>query len=740
MTNTAKIQPTHTLRLAFVYIRQSSLRQVERNQESTDRQYALVERAVKLGWPRKKIDVIDEDLGLSGTGSVERPGFTRMTVEVALGHVGIVLGLEASRLARNNADWYRLLDLCSITDTLIGDGDGLYHPAQYNDRLVLGLKGTMSEAESHIIQERLTGGRHNKAARGELRSGLLPVGFIWGEEDGEILFNPDEAITNAIHTVFDRFTKMGSIRKVWLWFRSQGLSFPLQSNKFKGIRWMAPSYTAIQNVLTNPAYAGAYAYGKKHREHFIDEQGQVKKRVRHLPRDQWPVLIQNHHEGFIDWETHETILARIATNKPQKMHQPGGAGAVREGAALLQGIAICGNCGRRLRTRYHGNHSTPGYYCRPGNFVDGSVTNCLNLVGGVQINKAVADAFLTALTPAGLNAAIVAAQKLEDNHDAALAQWRLEVEQKSYVAERAERRYRAVEPENRLVARGLEAELEQSLRELEKAQAELSRRERQQPRSLTSHERQRVQSMGTDLKRVWCSPTTTDRDKKELLRTLVEEVIVVVKRTEFRAQLTMRWHGGAITELDVPLPWSRPSPPCTDEDTIDLIRRLAELYQDETIAGILNHQGRKTARGKRFTANHVGHLRRYRKIPSFKPPSVQPAGEPVTIAEAAKILDVTPSSIRRWLADGFIAGEQITLGAPWRIRITEELRARFVEDVPEGYVPMLEATKILGVSRQTVMQRVKRGEISAVHVRHGKRKGLRIKALTNQPSLFDTSS
>src|SRR5439155_6434344 len=272
MNDFSKVKPSHTQRAAFVYIRQSSPSQVEYNRESTALQYALVEKAYVLGWAKEQVIVIDQDLGLSGSGSVKRSGFAHMTAEVALGHVGIVLGLEVSRLARNNADWYRLLDLCGITDTLIGDSDGVYHPALFNDRLVLGLKGTMSEAELHILRARLDGGIRNKAARGELRRGL-PVGFVWGEEDGEVRFHPDEAVVNAIRTIFQRFLEFGSARKTWLWFLEQDLPLPNRRFPTSEIQWVTATYHAIHMVLTNPTYAGAYAYGRTKRERYVDETG-----------------------------------------------------------------------------------------------------------------------------------------------------------------------------------------------------------------------------------------------------------------------------------------------------------------------------------------------------------------------------------------------------------------------------------------------------------------------------------
>ncbi len=736
MSDLDKVKPTHTQRTAFVYLRQSSPSQVEHNRESTARQYALADKARALGWANEQVTVIDEDLGLSGASIAKRSGFARMTTEVALGRVGIILGLEVSRLARNNADWYRLLDLCSITDTLIGDSDGVYHPALFNDRLVLGLKGTMSEAELHIIRARLEGGIRNKAARGELRRGL-PVGLVWGDEDGEVRFHPDEAVTGAIRTIFDKFAELGSVRQVWLWFRSQGLSFPLQSSAGSEIRWVAPTYTAVHRVLTNPVYAGAYAYGKTRRERYVDEQGMVRKRTRHLPLTDWPVLLPGHHPGFIDWATFEANQARIDSNTHPQPHQAGGA--VREGAALLQGLATCGHCGRRLHTYYSGRNATPGYYCAGKEVSNGRGLHCLR-VGGLSIDQAVADAFLEALTPGALEATLLAIQQLEGDHDAALAQWRLAVERARYEAERAERQYRAVEPENRLVARGLETEWEKRLRDLAAAESELLRREQQRPRPLSPEEQQRIHALGSDLRRVWEAPTTYDRDRKELLRALLEEVILAVDRIERNAHLTLRWRGGTITALDLFLPRYQPRGIRTDEDTISLLRRLAVHYPDDVIAGILNRQGRRTANGERFTANQVGNLRRYRDIPRFQPSAESPTGELVTLKEAAKILGVVPSTIHRWINDGFVAGEQITPGAPWRIRMTDELRARFVEEAPTDYLPMLEATMRLGVSRQTLLQRVKRGELDAVHVRCGRRKGLRIKVIDTQPGLFQHSS
>jgi DNA invertase Pin-like site-specific DNA recombinase/predicted DNA-binding transcriptional regulator AlpA len=736
MTDQTKITASHLARVAIVYLRQSSPHQVEHNRESTERQYALAVRAREIGWPDDRIVVIDEDLGLSGSGAVVRSGFARLIAEVALGHVGLILGLEVSRLARNNADWHRLIDLAGLSDTLIGDADGLDHPALFNDRLLLGLKGTMSEAELHVLRARLNGGIRNKAARGALRRGL-PVGFVWGDDDGEIRFQPDEAVVTAIRNVFARFGETGSVRRVWLWFRSEGLSFPLQMHQGDAIRWVDASYTAIHHVLSNPVYAGAYTYGKTRTETVLDASGARRKRIRRLPRSEWQVLIPDHHPGFIDWQTYETNQARIGQNTRPGPHNKGGA--VREGTALLQGLANCGHCGRRLHTHYRGRNASPGYHCPGKILVEGRGVYCLN-VGGRQIDEAVERNFIAALEPATFAASIAAAERLEADREAVLKQWHLGVERASYEASRAERRYRAVDPDNRLVARGLEREWEESLTALETAKAELARHERERPRLLLQKEREQLLAIGPDLAKVWHAPTTTPRDRKELLRTLIEEVIVRVERDKIVAHLTIRWKGGALDEIELALPRSRPPTIRTAEHTIALVRRLASHYPDTVIAGILNRQGRSTAYRHRFETSHVGNLRRRWDIRCFEPNADASDAELMTIRKAAAVLGIAPSTIHRLLNDGIIAGEQLTPGAPWRIRLTDDLMARFNGEAGDGFVPMREAMRALGVSRQTVLQRVKRGELEAVHVMRGKQKGLRIKVITRQSAMFSLTS
>src|SRR5680860_699534 len=349
MSESGKVTPSHLSRVAVGYVRQSTLGQVERNSESTARQYDLAARAQALGWPAAAVRVIDADLGISGSVTGQREGFENLVAEIALGQVGIVLALEASRLARDNSAWYRLLDLAGACDTLVGDGDGIYHPGLFNDRLLLGMKGIMSEAELHVLRARLDGGIRNKAARGELRRGL-PVGLVWGEADGEILVHPDEAVTGVIAAVFERFAECGSVRGVWLWLRDQGLRWPLQSAGYvrgggpADITWVEPTYHAVHTTLTHPAYAGAYVYGRTRVERYVDDDGALRTRRRKVPQDQWEVLIPDHHDGFLDWDTYQANQARIGSNIRPEAHEPG-AGAVRLGTDVGTDAGLVGLVG-----------------------------------------------------------------------------------------------------------------------------------------------------------------------------------------------------------------------------------------------------------------------------------------------------------------------------------------------------------------------------------------------------------
>ncbi len=740
MSEHSRITASHRSRTAVIYVRQSTLSQVERNRESTARQYDLVERAVALGWPRSAVRVVDADLGVSGSVTGHREGFDALVAEVALGQVGIIVALEASRLARDNAAWYRLLDLAGACDTLVADTDGVYHPGLFNDRLVLGMKGIMSEAELHVLRARLDGGIRNKAARGELRRGL-PVGLVWGEDDGQILLHPDEAVRGVIAAVFDRFTQCSSARGVWLWLRDQGIRWPLQQIGYRRgvlpeITWVEPTYHAVHTTLTHPAYAGAYVFGRSRTERCLAEDGTLKARRRGLPPDQWQVCLPGHHDGYIDWDTYQANQARLAANTRPRAHAPG-TGAVREGCALLQGLATCGTCGRKLAVYYDGpTKSTPGYYCASGDICNGRGVRHLR-VGGVAIDAAVTAAFLAAITPAAAEATLAAAEHLETGHRAALDQLHRQLEQARYAAARAERRYRAVDADNRLVARSLEADWNTALSAVATAEADLARAQQRRPTLLTDTERAAVLALGQNLPQVWTAPSTRDKDRKQLLRTLLDEVAISLTRdtSSGRADLVLRWKGGAITDLTIPIK-RKPPKIRTDEDTVDLVRRLAQHYPDAVIAGILNRQHRSTPRGLSYTASRVQGLRHYWKIDCHQPVVEPEEGAVLTIADAAAELGVAPSTLHRWLNDGFVAGDQATPGAPWRIRMTDQLRALFVQDAPEGWLPMLEATLALGVSRQTVLQRVKRGDLQAVHVRTGRRKGLRINVSSPTSTLF----
>ncbi len=565
---------------------------------------------------------------------------------------------------------------------------------------------------------------------------------MWGDGDGEIRFHPDEAVTGVLAATFAQFAVCGSVRATWLWLRGQQLRWPLQQavylhGKPGEITWVEPAYHAVHTTLTHPAYAGAYVYGRTRDERYLGKDGGLRKRRRQLPREEWEVLIPGHHQGFIDWDTYLANQQRIGANIRPQARQPG-TGAIREGCALLQGLATCGTCSRKLAVFYRGPAKTvPNYYCQgSAELVDGRGSRHMN-TGGQAIDAAVAGAFLAALAPAALQACLAAAQQLEEGHDAALAQHRRQVEQARYNAARAERRYRAVDPDNRLGARGLETEWNTALQQLADAEAELARRETARPKTLSPAERTAILALGDDLGQVWDAPTTTDKDRKQLLRTMLDEVNITLRRDDPdpHAGLVLRWKGGAITELTVPL--RRPQPKIrTDEDTIALIRRLAVHYPDAVIAGILNRQHRTTARGMSFTASRVASLRTHWHIPRHQPGSDPTDGELLNVTQAARELRIAPSTLLRWLNDGFVAGEQITPGAPWRIRLTSQLRSMLTDNTPDGWVALHHASRALGVSRQTVLQKVKRGELRAVLTRTGRRKGLRIEVPATQDSLF----
>jgi DNA invertase Pin-like site-specific DNA recombinase/predicted DNA-binding transcriptional regulator AlpA/transposase len=735
MGELSKVRPAHLRREAWIYVRQSTMTQVRENTESLKRQYELVDRARQLGWAQEQVHVVDEDLGRSGAEASARTGFQSLVAAVGLGQVGLVLGIEVSRLARRNADWYHLLDLCSLTDTLIADGDGVYHPLDYNDRLVLGLKGTMSEAELHVLRSRLDAGLRHKAARGELRQ-LLPVGLDY-DEDGRVVLSADEAVREAIAVVFDRFAELGSARQALLSLRADGLRLPRRSAGSRLIRWAEATYPAVHDFLTNPAYAGAFVFGRRKTVRQVDQTGRIVARERELPREEWEVTIPDHHPGYLCWQTYLANQDRLRANsRPPR----GEGGPVREGPALLQGLVVCGKCGRRMLVGYSGKDGRVArYVCAQGLRLYGSARSCQSL-SGRRLDAAVVEEMFTVLQPATLTATAAALAEAEDQHARRLRAFELAVERAGYEAERARRQFDAVEPENRLVARSLERDWEARLVAQRRAEAELAAQRSRRPATLTEEEVAWLSHAGADLRGVFDAPSTTVRERKQLLRLLVRELVVTVDTQARQASGTIGWEGGARTSLTVWLPRRGVDGPVrTEADTLERLRRLAAHYDDATIARLLARQGLMTATGLPFTADRVGSLRRRHDIAGPPAEDVGAGGDDaqvVSIAQAEALLGTSRATLYRWLADGFIPGEQPTPGAPWRIRITAELRARIAPENPHGWVGLAEAAQRLGVARQTVLDRIRRGELNAVHVNRGQRKGLAIE-IPAQHALFD---
>ncbi|MGO9496659.1 MAG: recombinase family protein, partial [Solirubrobacteraceae bacterium] len=451
MSELGKVTEEHRRRRAVVYVRQSSVGQVERNVESAARQYALRERAVELGWPAGSVAVVDEDTGRSGASSDGRLGFRELVAEVGLGHVGLILALETSRLARCSADWHRLLDLCALTGTLIADGDGVYSPADFNDRLLLGLKGTMSEAELHFIRARLVGGLRNKAARGELRL-PLPVGLD-RDDDDRVVLCPDEQVRHAIDRVFGLWGALGSARQVALELIAEGQQLPRRRIGQRRIRWARASYGAVHDILTNPAYAGAFVFGRQRQVKRLDEHGEVRVGRVDVPIEEWSVCLPDHHPGYVSWDEYLATRERLRSNVRPRGE---GGGAAREGGALLQGLVRCGRCGRKMQVAYSGTNGKVGRYaCIRGRDFHATGRACQSL-GGARLDKALAEAFLDAVAPAGIAATVGAISELEAQHEQRLAGQRHAVERAQYEADRARRKFDACEPENRLVGRTLE--------------------------------------------------------------------------------------------------------------------------------------------------------------------------------------------------------------------------------------------------------------------------------------------
>jgi excisionase family DNA binding protein len=557
-----------------------------------------------------------------------------------------------------------------------------------------------------------------------------------------VIITPDEAVAEAIATVYRRFDELGSARQVLLSLLEDGLLLPRRANGSNRVTWTAASYPAVHDLLTNPAYAGAFVFGRTRTEKRVQPSGKVTSGVRTVPRDQWTVLIPDHHPGFITWEKYEANTVRLRANwRPPRGH---GGGAPREGSALLQGLLRCGRCGRTMQTGYSGpKGNSPRYVCARAKQLYGTERGCCS-IGGGRLEKTVLAELFTVLEPACLEATARALAEAEEHYQQRLAAFELAVERARYEAERARRQYDAVEPENRLVARTLERAWEDKLTAARQAENDLRSQQARRPVSLTSDELAWIRRAGADVRAVFHAPTTSTTERKQLLRAAITEIVITINAENRIADLRIIWQGGAVTELTMQMTRQGAHTRTTSEDTIDLVRRLAANYNDTTIAQILSKQHRRTATGLAWTKTRVKALRTTHGIPACpaaEPPAVSSNEQDVcvvTVPEAAAQLGISKYTLYRWLRDGFITGEQLTPAAPWRIRLDQALRDRLRPDIPDGWLPLDQAASALGIARQTVLHKVQRGELDAVLVNRGQRQGLRIQVKHDQPGLFDT--
>ncbi len=562
-----KVAPWHRDRLAVVYVRQSTVQQVLDHQESTRLQYGLVDRARALGWAADRVLVIDEDLGCSGTRADERAGFQRLVSEVSLGHVGLILGLEMSRLARSNRDWYQLLELCALFRTLIADLDGVYDPAQYNDRLLLGLKGTLSEAELHVLKQRMHEGRRNKARRGELRF-ALPIGYVWGPE-GTICFDPDEQVQAVVRLVFRKFAELGTLHGVLRYLADHQIQLGVRVREGPGkgdLVWRRPNRMTLQTLLKHPLYAGAYVYGRRQDDPRRRRAGQRRSGRVVMAREDWLAFVPDHAPAYISWEQYERNQAQLAANRARTESR----GAVRTGRALLAGLVRCGRCGPRMIVRYESAQAGPAYVCAR-HAGDYGAPHCQQ-VPAPPLDAFVSRHVLTALEPAALELALTATERLERERAELLALWQQRRERAAYEAERARRQYDAVEPENRLVARTLERQWEEKLAAQEQLEEAYHRFQREQPRTLLEAERAAIRRLAADVPALWAAAATTAADRQELIRQIVDAVVVAADGRSERVQVTIRWIGGGQTTGTVIRPIRHASDLSTHAEICEQVR------------------------------------------------------------------------------------------------------------------------------------------------------------------------
>jgi DNA invertase Pin-like site-specific DNA recombinase len=651
-----KVKAQHLERGAYVYVRQSTPYQVRNNLESKERQYALEGRAQQLGF--SKVVVIDEDLGRSGSGIQERPGFGRLLASVCQGLAGAVFALEASRLARNNRDWHHLVDLCALTETLLIDSDGVYDPRQLNDRLILGLKGTMSEFELGLLRQRAREAFEQKVRRG-FALWEVPVGFIRTEE-GRIEKTPDRQVQQAIVTVFRKFQQLGSARQATIWFREEQILVPKTKPGTAGqeVIWGVPSSGRIRQMLKNPCYAGTFAYGKTAARTRIEE-GRARQGSRYRkPQNEWKVLLIRHHPGYISWEEYLENQQRLEANVA--MYEGEGSGAAKLGAALLSGLLRCGRCGRKLQVVYSGtNGRVPRYVCR-GDRGDRESSRCLT-VGSLRLDRAVVQSVLAAIQPAGIEAAVKLSECAQVEDDEKRKALQLALERARYEEKRARRQFDGVEPENRLVASELEARWNGALAQVAEAEARLAAAGKV-AEPLSEGQKQELAALSEDLMALWNHPEAPIQLKKRILRTVLTEIIIDNDADSAMHRLCLHWAGGVHTELSVERNKPGQHRHSADRSVIELVSDLAKICQDKTIAAILNRLGYKTGQEKTWNASRVAGLRGYHKIAPF-----QKQDSWVTQEEAARELQVGDTVVKRLIRERVLPAKQVVKFAPWII-------------------------------------------------------------------------
>jgi DNA invertase Pin-like site-specific DNA recombinase len=655
----SKITTEHLARRACVYIRQSTPDQVRRNLESQRRQYALVDRAHALGW--HDVDVIDDDLGISGSGT-RRPGFARLLRALCEGQVGAVLSIEASRLARNGRDWHTLLEFCSVVGALLIDTDAVYDPRLTNDRLLLGMKGTISEMEVASFRERAQAALRQKAQRGALVQ-RVSIGYVKTLDD-RLDKDPDARVRAAIELIFRKFAELSSVRQVYFWLDQQQISLPVArgSARARELVWQPARYHAVLSVLTNPVYAGAYTYGRRKTLTRLEAGEKIVRQVRRR-RDEWPVLIRDHHESYIPWDIYESNQTVIAHNENARSRAV--RGSVKRGGALLAGLLRCGHCGAKLLAQYPGP-TVIRYQC--SGYLLNRDRPCCVMFGGLRADRAVSEQLLQALTPVAIDAAIEAIDTMEGASDARLRQKALALEQARYEVTRARHQYDAVDPANRLVAAELERRWNQTLTTQAKLEAELRTVQQHRERPLTDTAKRELLAWARDLPTLWDDPRSAPEHKKRLLRIAVREIIATCDGDIIR--LVVHWQGGDHTQIAFQKIRTGRHRYITDSDIVDTVRALARIEPDARIASILNRNERRTAHGQPWTARRVCSLRNHHAIAVYCEGERQTRGEQ-SVSEVAAILGVAPSTVLRLIRLKQLPATQACTSAPWVLRAAD---------------------------------------------------------------------